>query len=101
MCGVSETPVEFIRHLENQTVTEIPGVVTFECELSKPNIKVQWQRGDQPLLSSDKYNIQMEATVHRLIIREVDGQDVSEYTALARGKTSKAALLVQGIPLKL
>ena len=37
---VAEEPVEFIRHLQDQTVTEIPTEVTLECELSKANVKV-------------------------------------------------------------
>jgi hypothetical protein len=36
--------------------------------------------------------------VFRLIIREVDGHDIGEYVATARGKTSKAQLTVEGTP---
>lgn len=91
-----ETPVEFVRHLENRTITEMPVNVTFECELSKADVKVQWQCGDQVIMSSEKYSVQMDGTVHRLTIHDANGADVAEYTAVARGKTSKASLNVQG-----
>jgi hypothetical protein len=57
--------VEFIRHLENQKVTEIPSTVTFECELSKANVKVSWQKGDIVIMPSAKYEVIMDKTVHR------------------------------------
>ena len=34
--------------------------------------------------------------VFRLIIRDVDSHDIAEYTAQARGKTSKAELTIEG-----
>ena len=88
--------MEFIRHLQDQTVTEIPTSVTFECELSKTNVKVTWQCGDVQLSSTPKYDIQVDGAVHRLIVREVTGADVAQYTAVARGKTSTAKLIIQG-----
>lgn len=88
--------MEFIRHLQDQTVTEIPTSVTFECELSKANVKVVWQCGDTQISSTPKYDIQVDGTVHRLVVREVSGTDVTQYTALARGKTSTAKLIIQG-----
>ena len=36
----AEEPVEFVRHLQDQTLKELPNTVTFECELSKANVKV-------------------------------------------------------------
>ena len=38
----------------------------------------------------------MDGTVHRLVVREVTSKDIAEYTAVARGKTSKAKLIIQG-----
>lgn len=32
-----------------------------------------------------------------LTLRECDGKDVGEYVAMARGKTSKAELIVEGM----
>ena len=93
---ITEEPVDFIRHLEDQHLTEIPGYVTFECELTKANVKVQWQRGKEAILPSKKYVVVADGAVHRLTINEATGDDISDYTAVARGKTSTAKILVEG-----
>lgn len=78
-------------------VTEIPGTATFECELSRPNVKVQWMKAGKPILPDQKYDVKMDGAVHRLVIRDVSGQDdVTEYLATVRGLTSKASLDLQG-----
>ena len=94
---VTEEEVEFVRHLQDQTVTEIPSVVTLECELSKANVKVQWQRAGQPVTRGAKYDFSADGTVHRMTIRDLHGDDISEYMAIARGKMSKCSLSIQGM----
>ena len=93
----TEEPIEFVRELKEQTVTEIPGTATFECELSKAGLRVQWLKGDEPISSGDKYDITADGTVHRLVVRDVTGDDVNTYTATVRGKTSSAPLAVEGL----
>lgn len=93
----TEEPIEFVRELKEQTVKEIPGTATFECELSKAGLRVQWLRGDEPISSGDKYDITVDGTVHRLIIRDISGDDVNTYAATIRGKTSSASLAVEGL----
>ena len=88
--------MEFIRPLEDQYVYDIPGTATFECELSKDNISVAWQRAGQPISAGDKYEMVSEVRVHKLIIKNVTGEDMAEFTAVARGKTSTANLIVEG-----
>jgi len=86
-----------VRQLENVTVTELGGTATFECELSRPNVKVQWMKGDKPILPGPKYDVVMDGAVHRLVVRDVIGaDDVTEYSATVRGLTSKASLTLQG-----
>ena len=93
----TEEPIEFIRELKDQTVMEIPSTATFECELSKAGLRVQWLRGDEPISSGDKYDITTDGAVHRLIVRDVSGDDMNTYTATVRGKTSSASLTVEGL----
>ena len=88
--------MEFVRHLQDQTLTNIPQSVTFECELTKADVKVQWQFGSTILTSGDRYTISMEGPVHRLVISDTTGDDIEQYTATARGKTSQAKVIVQG-----
>ena len=94
---LSEEPIEFIRELKDQTVMEIPSTATFECELSKAGLRVQWLRGDEPISSGDKYDITTDGAVHRLIVHDVSGDDMDTYTATVRGKTSSASLTVEGL----
>lgn len=78
-------------------MTELPGLVTFECELSKPNVKVQWLKSGKPILPNKKFEVAMDGSVHRLVIRDiVNEEDIAEYTATVRGKSSKATLKING-----
>lgn len=78
-------------------MTELPGLATFECELSKPNIKVQWLKSGKPILPNKKFEVVMDGTIHRLIIRDILGEeDVAEYTVTVRGQSSKAVLKING-----
>jgi len=93
----AEEKIEFVRHLQNVVVSELPGTATLECELSRPNVKVQWLKADKPVLPDHKFDVVMDAAVHRLVIRDVSGQDdVTEYSATVRGISSKASLDIQG-----
>ena len=61
--------------------------------------QVDWKKGDEVLTPvSGKYKIGVDGTVHTLTINDVDGHDVSQYTAVARAKTSTAKLNVEGKP---
>ena len=95
--SVAEEKIEFVRHLENAVVSELPGTASFECELSLPNVKVQWLKAAKPILPDHKFNVTMDGAVHRLVIRDVAGTvDVTEYSATVRGLASKASLDIQG-----
>ena len=92
-----EEKIEFVRHLQDVVVSEPHGTATFECELSRPNVKVQWMKGAKPILPDHKYDVIMDGAVHKLVIREVTGpDDVTEYSATVRGLVSKASLDLQG-----
>ena len=88
--------MDFVRHLEDQVLKELPATVTLECELTKANVKVAWQRGKTAILPSAKYEIQVDGTVHCLIIKDATAEDIGQYMALARSKTSEASLSIEG-----
>ena len=48
------------------------------------------------LQRSDKYDIQMDGTEHRLIIKDVDGRDAGEYSAQYKNLETTANLIVEG-----
>ena len=94
---IAEEPIEFIRHLQNQEVDTIPGEATFECEISRSGITMVWMKDNMTIdAGDDKYEIIADGQVHRLIVKNVDEKDEAQYTAVARGKTSQAALIMKG-----
>ena len=68
----------------------------FECEVSKILVPVQWYKNDEPLRKSEKYDMEVEGRVHRLIIRDVDGQDEARYAVFAKNNRSAATLTIHG-----
>ena len=54
-----------MRHLENQTLKDIPQSVTFECEITKVNCKLNWLHEGSAIYAGDKYEIEMDGKVHR------------------------------------
>jgi membrane carboxypeptidase/penicillin-binding protein PbpC len=100
---VEEEPIVFVKKLEDQTCTEIPSVVKFECELNKSNVNVNWFKNGKSISTnnSDKYEFVQEGTKYYLIIKKVDGTDASDYTIAIPGKVEKkchATLFVKSAP---
>ncbi|KAK7507540.1 hypothetical protein BaRGS_00001475, partial [Batillaria attramentaria] len=95
---VEEEEVEFVRKLEDIDVLEIPGTVTFECEVNKVNTVAEWFFKEQPITASDKYELESKGVIHRLTIKEVDGRDEGDYKVVVKGKKSEAGLFVEVAP---
>ena len=93
--------VDFIRPLGNQEITSLPADVTFECELSDRDvIDVTWSKGSKvikALNDREKYEVTREGATHKLVVKNVDSNDVGEYSIECNGKTSKAKLDVKGV----
>lgn len=70
--------------------------MTFECELSKPDIVASWLRDGKPLPEGEKYKTVVEGPTHRLVISDVDGEDEGDYSIVVRGKKSEGELIVEG-----
>ena len=93
---LTEEKVDFLKPLENQKTSQIPDTITFECELSVPGVSVEWMKGDRAIKKSNKYDITSDGTVHRLIIKDVDGKDVGDYSVSYKNKKSNATLSIEG-----
>lgn len=85
-----------MRPLEDQEVREIPGTAVFECEISKANMKAEWQRAGKVISAGDKYEMSVEGGVHKLIVHNVDDLDEDNYTVVIRDVQSTAKLTVIG-----
>jgi len=67
---------------------------TFECELSKPGLKVEWMKDDKRLRRGDKIDMVSEGRTHRLIIEKAGSEDVGKYTAVYENISTSAVLSV-------
>ena len=86
----------FVRELQDIKVSEAKAKVTFECEISKSGLSVEWYKGDKKLRRDEKYDIQKDDKVHRLIIDEVVDKDVGEYKAVYKQLSTSAKLTLAG-----
>ncbi|KAG8559483.1 hypothetical protein GDO81_017353 [Engystomops pustulosus] len=82
-------PIKEIKVLEKKRAT-------FECEISEPDLNVQWMKDGQELQITERIKIQSERYVHRLVIPSVRMSDAGQYSAVAGGNMSTASLHVEG-----
>ncbi|XP_041495817.1 titin isoform X1 [Microtus oregoni] len=87
--------IEFRKHIKDIKVLEKKRAM-FECEVSEPDITVQWMKDGQELQMADRIKIQKEKYVHRLLIPSARMSDAGKYTVVAGGNMSTANLFVEG-----
>ncbi|XP_011828832.1 PREDICTED: titin-like, partial [Mandrillus leucophaeus] len=92
---VTPRHIEFRKHIKDIKVLEKKRAM-FECEVSEPDITVQWMKDDQELQITDRIKIQKEKYVHRLLIPSTRMSDAGKYTVVAGGNVSTANLFVEG-----
>ncbi|RLW00977.1 hypothetical protein DV515_00008307, partial [Chloebia gouldiae] len=92
--------IEFRKHIKDIKVVEKKRAI-FECEVSEPDIQVQWMKDGQELQFGDRMKIQREKYVHRLIIASTKMSDAGQYTVVAGGNTSSANLIVEGRDIRI
>uniref|UniRef100_A0A8D0VAP5 Ig-like domain-containing protein n=1 Tax=Sus scrofa TaxID=9823 RepID=A0A8D0VAP5_PIG len=87
--------IEFRKHIKDIKVLEKKRAM-FECEVSEPDITVQWMKDGQELQLVDRIKIQKEKYVHRLLIPSTRMSDAGQYSVVAGGNMSTANLYVEG-----
>ncbi len=97
MCALVETKITFTSPLKDQTVPEEQSV-TLECELSKPDQKVQWLKNGKEIKPDRKRGIlpKVEGTKHILTIPKALLDDTAEYTVKLKDQETKGKLTVEG-----
>ena len=86
----------FVRPLEDVTLNDLHLKGVFECEISKAGLKVEWQKKGKPLKADDKYSIESEGAVYRLIINDAIAEDEANYTIVVKDVNSSAKLTIHG-----
>ncbi|GFS00827.1 titin [Elysia marginata] len=95
---VIESELEFIRNLEDTTITEIPKTLVFEAEVSKINVPAKWYHNDKVISADEKHELFGKGVIHRLTITDADGRDEGDYKVVVKDKSSEAKLTVQVPP---
>ncbi|XP_066263583.1 obscurin-like [Branchiostoma lanceolatum] len=98
---VKELPYTFTLELEDQRAMERDPLSTFTCEMSKPDIEATWYRGEEKIKAGEKYEMEREGCVHRLLIRGIRLDDASSYTCANKDNKTTAALVVDALPLEI
>ena len=96
MICISEEQIEFIRKLEDLVVNQLPCSATFECEVSKSNVAVQWFKEDEPIRRGHKYDVIADGRVHKLVVKDIGEKDEKEFFITAKNSKCSATLAIKG-----
>lgn len=88
-------PVTFVKALHSLELQE-GGTAHLSCEVSKPDVPVEWKKGTSVIRSSQKCSIKQEGTVHTLVIHDLNHMDSGEYSCHAADGETTARLEVKG-----
>jgi len=93
-----DAPTAFLKELEDIQLNDVGLEATFECEVSKPDMKAEWFKGDKSIKASlDKYQMTSKSGKHTLTISDCQSDDVAKYTVKLNGISSSAKLSVSGM----
>ena len=69
----------------------------FECEFSKPDLRVEWQQGGKPIPRSYKFTPRNDGKTYRLLIKDASTDDAGPITCVFHDAQTTAKLIVKGI----
>ncbi|KAM9719631.1 obscurin isoform 6-T7 [Menidia menidia] len=95
---VNALPNIFTKELQNQSVEEGQSV-SLHCEVSKPDVPLEWRKGELGLCPCAKYEIRQKGHLATLVILDVDPEDSGQYTCDTGDHESTAQLSVKAMPV--
>nr|XP_039268744.1 obscurin-like [Styela clava] len=93
---VIEPPVHFSKPLKTKTCEEMDKVA-LECEVSRPNAIVTWYRENDKLSDGEKYKIESEGVLRRLVIFKTTMADNTDWTCDGVDSKTSTKLVVKEI----
>lgn len=93
--AISVPPPVFKKKLQNTEFQEEETAI-LHCELSQPNVAVEWKKDAQVISPSTKYEIRQEGTIHTLKIYHLKPEDSGKYTCDNGNEQTTATLTVKG-----
>ncbi|KAM4739603.1 obscurin isoform 2-T2 [Anableps anableps] len=94
---VKELAPFFKKELVNMEAEE-GGAVSLCCEVSKPEVYVQWKKNKMPLRASKKYKMKQEGCLVELHINDVKPEDSGSYSCQAGPAETTATVSVKELP---
>jgi len=87
--------IKFTRELQDVKLMAANATATFECDLSKAGLKVEWSKDGKKLRrGDDRFEMVSDGKTHRLVIEKAGAEDVGKYTATYEQLNTTAALSV-------
>ena len=90
--------IDFIRPLEDVTVTRTGDEAVFTCEISKSGLRATWLKDGREITTDRNYEITVTGGVHKLTISKADSRDIGDYCIVIKGNRSAARLMVEAKP---
>ena len=95
LSGSIEIEADFTIKLSDTTAEE-SETVQLSCEVSKPDVTVDWVLNKEVLAPSEKFDIAQDGVTHTLTIADVTPDDSGTYTARVGSNETSAALTING-----
>lgn len=92
-----EKKIEFTRPLKDSEFEEWSRAV-LECEINKRNVHTRWYKDSVEIYPNDRYHIEVEDKVQRLIFNRIELDETSSYTCSFRQAKTTANLTVKELP---
>ncbi|XP_069815234.1 obscurin isoform X2 [Dendropsophus ebraccatus] len=94
---VNALPVHFKHGLKDENTTEGERLV-LHCELSKPDVNVEWKKGQTLIKESKKYVIRQEGSIAELVITDICEEDAGIYKCIHGDQETLATVNVEALP---
>lgn len=90
----TDEKILFTKPLKSLKASKIGAPVTFECEVSKPDLTAHWLKDGFDLKPGPKYDMGVLGANYRLTVKDVDSRDIGDYAIVVKGGSVKWIVVV-------